>query len=85
MMKMKKIFVVSLLTVFAVGTAKADIASTAYVNESLTNSIKVTSTGTGPVVTNVTNTDGKISVTKGKVQIPVGSETATTYATIWVE
>lgn len=81
MMKMKKIFVVSLLTVFAVGTAKADIASTAYVNESLS----VTSTGTGPVVTNVTNTDGKISVTKGKVQIPVGSETATNYATIWVE
>ena len=78
---MKKIFVVSLLTVFAVGTAKADIASTAYVNDSLT----VTSTGTGPVVTNVTNTDGKISVTKGKVQIPVGGETATTYATIWVE
>lgn len=81
MMKMKKIFVVSLLTVFAVGTAKADIASTAYVNESLS----VTSTGTGPVVTNVTNADGKISVTKGQVQIPVGGETATNYATIWVE
>ena len=78
---MKKIFVVSLLTVFAVGTAKADIASTAYVNESLS----VTSTGTGPVVTNVTNADGKISVTKGQVQIPVGGETATNYATIWVE
>lgn len=81
MMKMKKIFVVSLLTVFAVGTAKADIASTAYVNKSLS----VTPTGTGPVVTNVTNADGKISVTKGQVQIPVGGETATNYATIWVE
>ncbi len=81
MMKMKKIFVVSLLTVFAVGTAKADIASTAYVNKSLS----VTSTGTGPVVTNVTNADGKISVTKGQVQIPVGGETATKHATIWVE
>ncbi len=41
--------------------------------------------GTGAVVTAVSQTDGKVSVTKGNVKIPYGSENATSYATIWVE
>ena len=44
-----------------------------------------TSSGSGNVVTNVTQTDGTIAVTKGRVQIPVGAEDASTYAAIWVE
>lgn len=41
-----------------------------------------TNSGTGYVVTGVTD---KGTVTRGNVQIPVGSATATTYAQIWVE
>lgn len=41
--------------------------------------------GTGAVVTAVSQTDGKVSVTRGNVRIPYGSENATSYATIWVE
>lgn len=41
-----------------------------------------TDSGSGYVVTGVT---GKGTVTRGNVQIPVGSATATTYAQIWVE
>lgn len=44
-----------------------------------------TSSGAGNVVTNVTQTNGAIAVTKGRVQIPVGAEDANTYAAIWVE
>ncbi len=44
-----------------------------------------TSSGSGNMVTSVTQTNGAISVTKSQVQIPVGSESATTYASIWVE
>ena len=44
-----------------------------------------TSSGSGNMVTSVTQTNGAISVTKSQVQIPVGSESANTYAAIWVE
>ena len=43
------------------------------------------SSGTGAVVTGVSQANGKVTVTMGNVKIPSGSETATTYATIWVE
>lgn len=47
--------------------------------------VKVTSEGTGNAVTNVKVENGKYTVTKGNVQVPVGSATATTYASIWIE
>ncbi|MDR1338256.1 MAG: hypothetical protein LBJ73_04495 [Rickettsiales bacterium] len=46
------------------------------------NAVNVT--GTGNMVTEISGTS-TLAVTKGNVQIPVGSATATTYATIWVE
>ena len=49
------------------------------------NALDSSTSGSGAVVTNVSQTDGKVTVTKGNVQIPVGSATATEYATIWVE
>ena len=56
-----------------------------YATKSQITALDSTSEGTGAVVTNVSQKDGKVSVTKGNVQIPVGSATATTYATIWVQ
>ena len=61
-----------------------NIAST-YATKSQITALDSTSSGTGAVVTAVSQADGKVSVTKGNVKIPVGSENATTYATIWVE
>ena len=60
--------------------------STATAVQNAINNLDVsTASGSGNVVTNVTQTNGKVTVTKGNVQIPVGSATATSYATIWVE
>lgn len=56
-----------------------------YVTTSTLNGLDSTSSGTGAVVTEVTQTNGKVTVTKGNVKIPVGSESATSYATIWIE
>ena len=61
-----------------------NIANT-YATKVQLTALDSTSSGSGAVVTNVSQTDGKVSVTKGNVQIPVGSATATTYATIWVQ
>lgn len=64
-----------------------DAADAASAAQSAINNLDVsTASGSGNVVTSVTQSNGKISVTKGNVQIPVGSATATTsYATIWVQ
>ena len=60
--------------------------STATAAQNAINNLDVsTASGSGNVVTSVTQSNGKISVTKGNVQIPVGSATATSYATIWVQ
>lgn len=56
-----------------------------YATKEQLNALDSKSTGTGAVVTAVTQTDGKVTVTNGNVKIPVGGESATTYATIWVE
>jgi len=40
--------------------------------------------GTGYVVSDISGTTS-LNVTKSNIQIPVGSEASTTYATIWVE
>jgi len=61
-----------------------NIADT-YATKAQLTELDSTSSGSGAVVTKVSQTDGKVSVTKGNVQIPVGSATATTYATIWVQ
>ena len=61
-----------------------NIADT-YATKAQLTALDSTSSGSGAVVTKVSQTDGKVSVTKGNVQIPVGSATATTYATIWVQ
>lgn len=65
-------------------TNNSDFATNASVTTKI-NALDSSSTGTGAVVTAVSQTDGKVSVTKGNVQIPVGSATGTTYATIWVQ
>lgn len=41
--------------------------------------------GTGPVVTGITTSGNVVTAVKGNVQIPIGSATGATYATIWVE
>ena len=61
-----------------------NIANT-YATKAQLTALDSTSSGSGAVVTNVSQKDGKVSVTKGNVQIPVGSATATSYATIWVQ
>ena len=54
--------------------------------EDLANvNVNVVSSGAGAVVTNVSQADGTITVSKGNVQIPVGSETAETYASVWIQ
>lgn len=58
---------------------------TTFATKAELNALDGTTTGDGAVVTNVTQTDGKVAVTKGNVQVPVGSATATTYASIWIE
>lgn len=57
---------------------------TSAMTDKVTDLVSSTS-GTGAVVTAVSQTDGKVSVTRGNVKIPYGSENATSYATIWVE
>ena len=69
----------------ATADAKGNNIADTYATKSQINALDSTSTGTGAVVTSVSQTDGKVSVTKGNVQIPVGSADATTYATIWVQ
>ena len=61
-----------------------NIANT-YATKSQITALDSSSSGTGAVVTAVSQTDGKVSVTKGNVKIPVGGENATSYATIWVQ
>ena len=61
-----------------------NIAST-YATKSQITALDSTLSGTGAVVTGVSQTDGKVSVTKGNVKIPFGGRDATDYAAIWVE
>lgn len=65
--------------------ASGNVITTTYATKAQITELDSTSSGTGAVVTGVSQTDGKVTVTKGNVQIPVGGESATTYATIWVE
>lgn len=47
--------------------------------------VKVTDKETGYVVTDVDVNAGEFKISRGNVQVPVGSATATTYASIWIE
>ena len=70
----------------AINNAIGDIdVPTDYVTTSQLNALYSSTSGTGAVVTAVSQTNGKVSVTKGNVKSPTGSENATSYATIWVE
>lgn len=70
----------------AINNAIGDIdVPTDYVTTNQLNALDSSTSGTGAVVTAVSQTNGKVSVTKGNVKIPYGSENATSYATIWVE
>ena len=48
-------------------------------------STNVVESGSGPMVTGVTASNGTVTVSKGEVTIPVGAATSTTRATIWFE
>ena len=65
--------------------ASGNVITSTYATKTQLNALDSSTSGSGAVVTDVSQTDGKVTVTKGNVQIPVGSATATTYATIWVE
>lgn len=69
----------------AMQDGSGNVITTTYATKAQITELDSTSSGTGAVVTGVSQTDGKVTVTKGNVQIPVGGESATTYATIWVE
>ena len=65
--------------------ASGNVITSTYATKSQITALDSTSSGTGAVVTAVSQTDGKVSVTKGNVQIPFGGQNATSYAAIWVE
>ena len=66
--------------------ASGRVITTTYATKSQITELNSSSTGDGAVVTGVSQSAGKVSVTKGNVKIPVGGENVTTsYATIWIE
>ena len=65
--------------------ASGRVITTTYATKSEITGLSSSSSGDGAVVTDVSQSAGKVSVTKGNVKIPVGGEDATSYATIWIE
>ena len=65
--------------------ASGNVITSTYATKAQITALDSTSTGDGAVVTGVSQTDGKVSVTMGNVQIPFGGQSATDYAAIWVE
>ena len=65
--------------------ASGNVITETYATKSQITALDSTSSGTGAVVTGVSQTDGKVSVTKGNIQIPFGGQDATNYVAIWVE
>ena len=65
--------------------ASGNVITETYATKAQITALDSTSSGTGAVVTGVSQTDGKVSVTKGNVKIPFGGQSATDYAAIWVE
>ena len=65
--------------------ASGNVITSTYATKSQITELNSSSSGDGAVVTGVSQSAGKVSVTKGNVKIPVGGEDATSYATIWIE
>ena len=65
--------------------ASGNVITSTYATKAQITALDSTSTGDGAVVTGVSQTDGKVTVTKGNVKIPFGGQDATNYAAIWVE
>ena len=66
--------------------ASGNVITSTYATKSEITELNSSSSGDGAVVTGVSQSAGKVSVTKGNVKIPVGGENATSsYATIWIE
>ena len=65
--------------------ASGRVITNTYATKSEITDLNSSSTGDGAVVTGVSQSAGKVSVTKGNVKIPVGGENAKSYATIWIE
>ena len=65
--------------------ASGNVITSTYATKSEITGLNSSSTGDGAVVTGVSQSAGKVSVTKGNVKIPVGGENAKSYATIWIE
>ena len=65
--------------------ASGNVITSTYATKSEITGLNSSSTGDGAVVTGVSQSAGKVSVTKGNVKIPVGGENAESYATIWIE
>lgn len=73
----------------------AVVAAVSYVDGAYSsmNSVKqdkltssnVVESGSGPIVSNVTASNGTVTVSKSEVTIPVGATTSDTRATIWLE
>ena len=97
MKKVLCIFIGIFLTVpaFAEVTPNTKVVTRSYVEgayntidatkqDKLTNT-NVVESGTGPMVTGVTASNGTVTVTKSEVTIPVGSTSSNTRAVIWFE
>ena len=97
MKKVLCIFIGIFLTVpaFAEVTPNTKVVTRSYVEgayntmdaakqDKLTNT-NVVDSGSGPMVTAVTASDGTVTVTKSEVTIPVGATTSATRANIWLE
>ena len=65
--------------------ASGNVITSTYATKAQITALDSTSTGDGAVVTGVSQTDGKVTVTKGNVKIPFGGQDATDYVAIWVE
>ena len=64
---MKKILAVSLVAIMAAGAARADIASTTYVKNKISDLDVAEIKAENEVILSVSETDGKISATTGKI------------------
>ena len=64
---MKKILAVSLVAIMAAGAARADIASTTYVKNKMNDLDVAEIKAENEVILSVSETDGKISATTGKI------------------
>lgn len=88
---MKKLFVVFVGSFIALGTANAAILDkNATINmidkkQPILNESDFKVSGSGTVVSGVSANNGVITVQKSEVTIPVGGQTSSSHAAIWVQ